>query len=690
MAAIDTATPELLAAVQRRIKRLAAFMAWLDSTGTRPRFTSPDDLRAKVLAALHGWRTRHPEFSTEAASPRPAQPSDPLTYLSQLRDRTASIDIRGLQVGSGRAHRFPIEDLYISLTTTAGATVEARRRREQRDEPEMAGPEGAGRVPLHQALSQTRLVITGDPGAGKTTFLRRVAHVLCRASLGEDPEAARTQLGLPDRPFPILVEMDKLSEHIEQSRGQAGRRRPTTREAADWLPHFLAVTGKSEQWGLDEAFFRTQLGSPCVLLVDGLDQAPTRARRESLCRLVENIARAYGRCRIVVTSRPAAYVGASVLTDFAHAQIDPLDDGAIETFLAHWCAQVWAASPTEAARYQGELLEALRVPAIRRIARNPVMLTALAVVHWNEKRLPEQRADLYESVITWLARSREQRAGRASPEACVTRLAVLALAMHAHRRGRQLQVSRREAAEAIAPALASRVRAEHVAAAEKLIDEEEVDSGIVVGRGDDIRFWHLTFQEFLAARAIAGRLEKDQREILLDQPGRLYSPEWREVVLLLAGLLHKQGPGKLDGFASALIDRLGPKPTIADRARAVGLLGAIVRDLAPFGFQVADSRYGELQEHVLPIFDRQRSASIPVEVRIEAADALGQPGDPRLEPWVAIPPGRFLMGAQKRDRRMPGYDREADDARVAGARGVPRRLPDRALSRDGRRVPALR
>ena len=32
---------------------------------------------------------------------------------------------------------------------------------------------------------------------------------------------------------------------------------------------------------------------------------------------------------------------------------------------------------------------------------------------------------------------------------------------------------------------------------------EELDSGTVVARGDDIRFWHLTFQEFLAARAIA-------------------------------------------------------------------------------------------------------------------------------------------------------------------------------------------
>ncbi len=50
------------------------------------------------------------------------------------------------------------------------------------------------------------------------------------------------------------------------------------------------------------------------------------------------------------------------------------------------------------------------------MARNPVMLTALAVVHWNERRLPEQRAELYESILMWLSRSREELPRRPSPE----------------------------------------------------------------------------------------------------------------------------------------------------------------------------------------------------------------------------------------------------------------------------------
>ena len=56
-------------------------------------------------------------------------------------------------------------------------------------------------------------------------------------------------------------------------------------------------------------------------------------------------------------------------------------------------------------------------------------MLALAVVHWNERRLPEQRADLYESILIWLARSREQRPDRPTAERCLMLLQQLALAM---------------------------------------------------------------------------------------------------------------------------------------------------------------------------------------------------------------------------------------------------------------------
>jgi formylglycine-generating enzyme required for sulfatase activity len=65
---------------------------------------------------------------------------------------------------------------------------------------------------------------------------------------------------------------------------------------------------------------------------------------------------------------------------------------------------------------------------------------------------------------------------------------------------------------------------------------------------------------------------------------------------------------------------------------------------------------------VLGIFEREKARGIDFTVRLEAAEALGQAGDPRLAKnnWIPIPAGSFLMGAQK-DPSKPNYDREAQD-----------------------------
>jgi formylglycine-generating enzyme required for sulfatase activity len=54
---------------------------------------------------------------------------------------------------------------------------------------------------------------------------------------------------------------------------------------------------------------------------------------------------------------------------------------------------------------------------------------------------------------------------------------------------------------------------------------------------------------------------------------------------------------------------------------------------------------------------------IPIEVRIDAAEALGQAGDSRLEEnkWITIESGTFRMGAQRKSPSRPNYDKEANN-----------------------------
>lgn len=271
------------------------------------------------------------------------------------------------------------------------------------------------------------------------------------------------------------------------------------------------------------------------------------------------------------------------------------------------------------------------------MVRNPVMLTALAVVHWNERRLPEQRADLYDSIITWLSRSRQQRPGRPTAERTVALLGHLALAMQDHPEGRQTQVPQSWAAEAIAERFSD--AQDPAEAAVAFLRAEELDSGLVVGRGGDLRFWHLTFQEYLAAKSIDSLRESKQIRLLLGgekSKQRLCRSEWREVVLLLAGIMCTPEGDRVDSLIEAILEDLsaGPQlldqlPELADQARCFGLLGAICRDLDPYKYRPSDPRYEQLKQSVMAIFTAAGSANVPVPTRVAASETLGRAGGPR-------------------------------------------------------------
>jgi hypothetical protein len=615
-----TYTPELAEVVNRNIKRLREFKDWLNGIGFRGEFAKPEDLKAQIVAALtinDGGRT-----------------ADTSKYLAWLREHTGWIEIRGIHVGSGKVHRFPIRDLYTPLTSTAAAATEStpgkpsRRKSVSRRKKQVL----RDRAALEEALTRPRLVIVGDPGSGKTTFLRWVAQACCSPS-GDFKLAA----GM----FPVLIRIAELEEHIATCIERKHPDAPLTSEDPQWLLHFL----ESRKWDLDADFFDRKLHeAQTLVLLDGLDEAPDRTARERMARLFENATQRYPECRFVVTTRPGAYQDRATLGGFDHVKIDDLSDEAVERFLFQWSKGLHPSSPVSAAAHHRELLSAVRArPAIRRMAGNPVMLTALAVLHWNDKRLPEQRAELYESILVWLARARE-KAGRERAESCLRLLGQLALGMQTEPRGRLRQVGSRRAAELIAPELRDTAEAERLRRAEEFLDKEEVDSGIVVRRSAKVEFWHLTFQEHLAARTIAGLPDSAQQELLL-RNGTIYKPEWREVVLLYAGLLGwKQGLEKVDALFSVVLDGQGRE--LRDRARCAGLLGAVQADLKPLGYQPKDSRLQELMDAVLAVFDPQKGASIPLKLRVEAAEALGQAGDPRLREnnWVRIPAGVFVMG----------------------------------------------
>jgi len=147
------------------------------------------------------------------------------------------------------------------------------------------------------------------------------------------------------------------------------------------------------------------------------------------------------------------------------------------------------------------------------------------------------------------------------------------------------------------------------------------------------------------------------------ESGKLYRPEWREMMRLLGGVLRQQGEAKIEGFFQAVLEKLPRPPALADQARCAALLGAMMRDLSRMGYQPKTPDYERTVKTAMRIFDAKAANQIDIKTRIEAADALGQVGDPRLEEdnWVTIPAGTFRMGAQKQSKKGQNYDPEAWD-----------------------------
>ena len=188
--------PQILEEVNRNEEKLGQFKKEL-SGYFRKEFTDVSSFRGLVSEALADWRQRqHPTIA--AITYR-----DPETYLKALEDDTRQIRIKGLKTKRAEPYFFGIDEIYIPLTTLASHEVSRHDAVQDMDQQR--------RIVLEQTLSHRKVVIVGDPGSGKSTFLRRVAFELCRTLRGTQPVGAPPFLAADDRRFPILIRVADLA-----------------------------------------------------------------------------------------------------------------------------------------------------------------------------------------------------------------------------------------------------------------------------------------------------------------------------------------------------------------------------------------------------------------------------------------------------------------------------------------------
>ncbi len=585
---------------------------------------------------LDGVMIRLGDGSGEEEPPAETRGFDRRVYLDAVIASHDFMEIRGIVTGSDQAIRPPIENLYTPLACRelGGHLGEGR---------------GGGRVDLTAVLPRSeRILIEGQPGAGKTTFLRLVACMLARDARGIPcPPGGgswrQNHLGLDIEgkhppPIPVFLRLAGLVPLFAKSDGHDDRQ-----QLLDLLELDVRRTA-----GFDRRFFEERLEDGSAwLLLDGLDEVADLKIRERVFAAVRDAERSW-RAPMVIASRPIRIDELRGM-GFLVATVEPFGDGEIRRFLKQWVAALHQQDPEralrgEAGKYLPGLEEAILTrPQVRLLATNPVMLTSLAVVHWNQGELPEGRARVYRAVIHWLLRARarwRREELRLEPDFVERSLAALSLWAMTHDEGKQVVLDLDRAAAAVLPALERErpddEQSEREELARRWLLFESEGSGVVEELpGGRLRFWHLTFQEYLAALELARpREDRDWWPILREH---LDDTQWRETVELFATCLYDLGhPERVDRLLREVLAMARPDD-LASEARVVGITGRLLPPVEVCGYKASPDIRREWQaarDRTMAIFTVEGAGEVPVKLRITAAEALGQGGDPRLAPGV--------------------------------------------------------
>ena len=494
-----------------------------------------DDPFAKGLTGtLWGLGTRFVGTSFDYFRDRQGVTAAAKSYADKYRSRygkirllkmSHEIDLESVYTAVKFLDKLSLQNSFGSITAIEDNYRDLGKRRFQTEESQtVSGSEVANKYQY--------LYVLANPGAGKSTFLRRVGLEAIKGKAGKYQHSV----------IPVMLELKNFNK-----------------ENVDLTNLIAAITEELSYFGFPDKEDVTEellKQGKLLLLFDGLDEVPN-AYRNSIQNAISNLLTKYSQNRFILSCRIAAYK--SPMLNFTNVELADFDDSQIEKFINNWFVR-----ELEVGEECWQALKQTENKAAKELAQTPLLLTFLCLVYHDNYSFPKQRSQLYEEMLDILLRKwdsyRRIRRDEIYKDWNINlEKTLLANIAYDFFKEDRLFFSKSEIIEYITHFLADTVDNVKYLDGEAVLDAITIQQGIFVERATGVySFSHLTLQEYLTAQQIGD----DDRLIANLVTDYLTDERWKEVFLLVAGI--KNNADRLLKLMEAAAGKLINTPKLKD------------------------------------------------------------------------------------------------------------------------------
>ncbi len=395
----------------------------------------------------------------------PPQLKIPEGYKKWISDHCLYMDLENL-MEKGTPIRVELPEVFIPMHTDAPDKNAGEIHEQQKP------------VVIEDLLeTHDHLVIEGQAGSGKTTLLKHIAYEIIHQKFGR---------GLDDC-LQVLIFLKELHSIATSPPPQADSSTLTT-----WLTSYF------KEKHLDYAAIINHCkANKVIFLLDGLDELQPD-QRKYIVNAFADFRLEFDRCNMIVSGRPHG-VDSVVVKRFgdAHIRVHPLNTSQVQLFIRKWFENIHPYESTTAKNMAAKMIGEIRSHAnIGQLLDNPLMLTAICILYYDERKLPEQRAELYNKFVNNLI----CRRFRKNAEKVNDFLRSLAFTVHNNRKRNFDKDDALPVMKNIYPQTDGESGRNYRRRIERTFDDIEEKCGLLkLQTNGEFEFWHLTFQEFLAA-----------------------------------------------------------------------------------------------------------------------------------------------------------------------------------------------